>query len=363
MLPNVRWLAVIALIALAVPVARAEDEDLTASVFTESGYEIRRDERLFTLYSLFNVAGYDRAEEPRAQPFPRRAFHPIRASLRDTLAPLSVKLRGPVDQYLDAHPQPIETYLAAALTLSDDADFRAKDALPAELSGLDKTLGEFSKATKLPKISAQFGGDFRAEFKRLRDAADGPFSKLRALYRLKEDDAPALALVPMPLEGPRQAYAFRVADGSHVVVFGLPATGAVDLGPALEAYGRVLAEAAVAEAKVDGLKEAVDQLKTSGVLGVSVTPASILAESLRIAVAAKLGSKEAAAEVEASPRKALFFARDFLKALDEPAEAFPADKGTFVSQVAARTDLKKALAEASGKAAESAIQKSPGGRK
>ena len=36
----------------------------------------------------------------------------------------------------------------------------------------------------------------------------------------------------------------------------------------------------------------------------------------------------------------------FLKALGEPAENFPMEKGTFAEQVVARVDLKKALTEA-----------------
>jgi hypothetical protein len=66
-------------------------------------------------------------------------------------------------------------------------------------------------------------------------------------------------------------------------------------------------------------------------------------------VGAKLGWGDAQAEVEQGARKGFVLAREFVRALDEPAANFPAEKGSFAAQVAARADLKKLVAEASGK--------------
>lgn len=345
MRPTVRLLMALALVVVLAPAARADDDELLASIYTESGYELRRDERLFALFAAFNVAGFDRAEEPRSVPFARRLFHPIRQSLRDALQPLAEKLRGPVDLFLDTHPQPVEAYEAAALLLGEEPDFRAGDGFPRELAGLDRMLADFAKGAKLQKLGRQLSTDYRTEFKRLRDEVDQPLAKLREGFRLKEEDAPALALLPTPLDGQGFALARRLPDGSHVVLFGLAAEGKLDLQPVLRAYARLLAEEATARVAPDGLREAVDQLKAANVLAADATPASVLADSLRVAVEARLGAKEAAAQVEPAAKRGLLYAREFAKALAEPPEAFPAEKGSFAAQVAARVDPRKAAAE------------------
>jgi hypothetical protein len=339
------WLVALVLAALVAPAVRAEDDDLLATVYTESGYELRRDERLFALYAAFNVAGLDRSEEPRTVPFARRAFHPIRASLREALAPLSEKLRGPVDLFLDTHPSSIDAYVAATLLLGDEPEFRPAKALPPELVGLDKMLSDFVRNAKLPKLGRQLGTDYRAEFKKLRDAVDPPFAALRAAFKLSEESAPPLALVPVPLDAAGYPLARRGADDAHVVVFGLPVQGALVLGPVLDAYARLLAEEATAGMTVDGLKEAVDQLRGAGVLSASATPASVLADSLRVAAGAKLGWKESLAEADQGVRKGLLFVREFAKALEEGAAAPASGKNSFAAALA-KADLKKLVAEA-----------------
>ena len=237
-----RWLLSFALVGALASVARADEaeDELLSTVYTENGYELRRDERLFALYAAFNMAGLDRADESRPQPFARRSFHPIRVSLRDALAPSGEKLRGPVESYLDAHPAPFETYVAGALLLGEEPDFRPLKPLPSGVSGLDRMLSEFVRASKLSKLGRQLATDYRAEFKKLRALVDEPFAKMRASFKLKEETAPSLVLVPMPLDASGRPFAMRDADGAHVVVFGIPAEGALDMAPVLEAYSKLL---------------------------------------------------------------------------------------------------------------------------
>jgi hypothetical protein len=333
-------------VAVAPSLARAEEEDLLSSIYTENGFEIRRDDRIFALFAALNAAGYDKAEPTRTLPFPRYAWHPLRTKVRGQLSASTEKVKPAIDQYLDAHQQPIEAYLAAALTLSPSAPFTTGAELPKALSGLDKLLTEVSEGAKLPKISKVDAQDFRELLKKLRDPVDAPFAALRKTYRLNEESAPALVLVPNPLDGPENAIARKTADNMHVVVFGLSAgEKELDLKPAQKAYSALLAAEAAEGVTAEGLSTAAEKLHADGVLSRDVTESLLVRQSLQAAVEAKLWAKDAAGAAEESFRHGLVFAPEFLKALDEPAESFPADKGSFARQVVARVNLDKTLTQ------------------
>jgi hypothetical protein len=326
--------------------ARADENDLLSTVYTENGYELRLDERIFTLYAALNVAGYTRGETLRELPFPRQVHHPVRERVNARLSRAADKLRPPVELFLDTRPAPLESYVTAALLLGGEPDFKATAALPKELAGLDKLLADFSRTSKLPDSFRELIVDYRADFKRLRTAVDQPFAKLRAAYRLKEEDAAPLAIIPNPLDAPDAAYARIGSDGAHVVVMGIARPDRpVDLKPALAAYSALLASEAVASVGADAFKDVVEQLKSQGVLAADQTPATMVVASLRAAVEAKLWGKDPAAEAEAAFRRGLLVTRELLRALGEPDEAFPEDKGPFVAQVLAKVDAKKVAAE------------------
>jgi hypothetical protein len=327
-------------------VARADDQDPLDSVFSDSGYRLERDERLFALFAAFNVAGFDRAEESRSLPFPHRTFHPIRQALRDALLPLAEKLRPGVDQYLDAHPATVEAYVDAALTLEEKGDsFQASAATPAAFAGLDQWLTDFAKAARLAKLGRELTPDYRAELKRLRGQVDAPFADVRAAFKLKEEDAPTLVLFAQPLDGPGNALARRLSDGTHVVVFGLPAGKSLDLRAALRSYAGLLAAESTEKVALDGLKEPFDAVKAAGAVAPETGVASLVTESLLAAAEAKFWSPDAAAAVEAAQKRGLFLTKEFLKALGEAPEAFPVEKGGFAAQVVGRVNGKALAAE------------------
>lgn len=338
--------ALVAALALA-PVARADDEELLSSVYTENGYELRQDNRLFTLFAAFNAAGFVRADTTREQPFPRAVFHPIREKLRQALIPVADKLRPPVDVFLDTHALPIETYIEAVLALGDEPEFAATEALSKDLKGLDKVLADFSRHAKAQKLARGLTSDYRNEFKRLREALDKPFADLRAAFRLKEEDAPALVLMPNPLDASSAAIARRAPDGSHVVVFGVTTPDRpVDVRPALRAYAALLAEEAVATIAIEGaVTEAVEALKAGGALAGDVKPRAWLAESFRAVVEARLWSKDPIGDVELAVKRGFVLAREFLKAAGDADDVFPADRGPYAAQIVGRVDLKKAVGE------------------
>ena len=330
------------------PAARADDEDLLSSIYTENGIELRRDDRLFVLYAALNAAGYNRAEATRTLPFPKYAFHPLRLKVRQQISANTEKLRPPVERFLDAHPISIEQYVSAVLTLGPAPQYTSGGDTPTELTGLDKVLAEFAEGAHLVKIPHGLAVDFREILKRLRDPVDAPFIALRKTYRLNEEKAPNLVLVPNPLDAPDVAIARHAGDGNHVVVFGLAADDkSVDLRPALKAYSALLAQEASKDVTVEGLSTAVEHLHADGVLSRDVTESSLVGESLRAAVEARLWAKDPNAAAEEAFRHGLIFSPDFLKALGQPAEAFPAEKGPFAAQVAGRLNVEKALTQLS----------------
>jgi hypothetical protein len=329
-------------------VAHSDDEDVLSSVYTENGFELKRDDRLFALYAAFNIAGYNRAEITRTLPYPKYSLHPLRSKVRkELLAGEKIdKVRAGVEKYIDSHQVPLEEYVAAALTLAPAAPYAPTPETPKSLAGLDKMLADFSEGAHLSKVSSGLANDYREILKKMRAAVDGPFLQLRKTYRLNEEQAPALALVPNPLDTPEVAIARKVADGSHLVIFGLPGPeGTVDLQAALRAYSALLAGEVAKGVMPDGLSAAVEKLHADGVLARDITEDSIIRESLRAAVDAKLWAKDASGAVDDALHKGLIFAPEFLKALDEPADAFPAASGSFAAQVAGRLNIEKALTQ------------------
>lgn len=312
-------LAALALM-LAVPAtAAAQDDDLLASMFTGNGLELRRDDRVFTLFAALNAAGFERAEQTRDLPFPKRLHHPLRTRIRQSLPRPDSAIVKKVDAFLDAHPLPVEAYVKAALSLGDAPGFAQGEGFPAELDGLGPLLAEFAKAAGLEKNEKANALAYRDELRRLRDAVDEPFLALRAAYRLNEEEAPVLQLVPNPLDAVTAAVAFRTPDDFHIVVLGAPRPdGPTDLSGALAAYSELLAREAAAELAVDALQAAIAPLQKEGALP-EMSAAELVAGSLHRAVAARLWSKDADAAVKSARRDGFFLAGAFLQALAAPA--------------------------------------------
>jgi hypothetical protein len=327
----------------------ADDADVAASIYTENGFEIRRDDRLFALYAAFNVDGYDRAESSRTSPFPDHTFHPLRTKVRAMLGGTAEKTRPAIEKYLGAHPDPMENYVEAALTLGAEAPYTVSDKTPKAYTGLGALLADFATTAHLSKTTAAVANAWREMFKALRKPLDAPFGALRKIYRLDEETAPNLVLVPNPLDAPDAAIARRSPEGAHVVVFGLPADEKkIDPKAALKAYAALLADETTQNATVEGLSTAVSRMHSDGKLPRDITEGTLLRESLKAAVEAKLWSANPDAAVDEAFHKGLLFAPEFLKAFGEPPEAFPTNKGTFASQVAARVDIEQALTRLSG---------------
>lgn len=327
-----RWSAALACMALMAPAAARAEDDLLASIYTDNGFEVRRDERLFTLFAAFNIAGYDRGLRTRELPFPRLVQHPVREKVRQALGSAGEKLRAPVDAFLDKHPQPLEAYVAAALQLGESPAFTPATPLPASLSGLDRMLADFAKAAKSDKVLSSLANPFRAELKRVADAADAPFLALRVAYGLNEETAPMLMLMPNPLDAPDSVLAVKPDEDTHVVVLGVPPPEVkLDLAPALKAYSALLAREQAQAADLKAFEGTVSKLVGLRRLAKGSTAEQVVRASLEAAVAAKLWSKAPDAALAAAVGEGAVLARVFFEAIapspppaDEPSPSLAA---------------------------------------
>lgn len=336
-----RWVGLgCALVALGMGQARAED-DLLATIYTDGGLEIRRDDRVFVLYAALNSVGYDPGLVTRAEPFPRRVYHPIRTRLMEALAPFEAKLAPAVEAYVDAHPDPLELYVQTTLQMSDAPALALPNAAKMKLGGLAKVLADYAKAANAEQLVKGLSTSYRPELKRVADVADKPFTTLREAFRLDEELAPLLVLVPNPLGAPDQAFVARSADDTHVVVFGLAAPGQkLDLKPALRAYGAFLAREET-KSVPKALEAAVARAVGTGKLPKGTTARQLVAESLEAAVAARLwAGKQAGDDVDAAVADGRIFARALFDALAHPPQE---DEKASMGRVLGELDTEQAL--------------------
>lgn len=341
-----RWSAALACVAIMAPAAARAEDDLLASIYTDNGFEVRRDERLFTLFAAFNTAGYDRGLRTRELPFPRLVQHPLRENVRQTLATGGEKLRAPVDAFLDKHPQPLAAYVAAALQLGDAPTFTPASPLPKTLAGLDRMLADYARAAKADKVLASLATPFRTELKRVADAADAPFLALRAAYGLSEEEAAMLVLMPNPLDAPDSVLAVKSDEDTHVVVLGVPPPDLkLDLAPALKAYSALLAREQAQSAELGAFEGTVSKLVGLRRLEKGTTAEQVVRDSLEAAVAAKLWSKTPDADVAAAVARGAVLTRAFADALARPVDASSGSAQTLAARGLAGFNLERAIVE------------------
>jgi len=198
-------------------------------LFAREGVEVRADQRVFTLFALFNALGYDREPLRGAKPLDVPQFAVVRSDVRLALQTKPVDLAA-ARSFVDKHTQPIEWYLERTLRLGPAPDFAPpKGNKDAELTQLADLLKAFSAAR---------GNElFQSQREALRDAAkawvqaiDKATDANRALVRLtpemelENDDDPGdgaaarLVVVVNPLDAHGAAYEIPGAEVHHLVV-------------------------------------------------------------------------------------------------------------------------------------------------
>lgn len=300
-------------LALGSASAKAED-DLLASMFTPDGFELRRDDRLITLFAAFNAAGFDRAVQERELPFPRKSYHPLRLSIRRAMPRQDSAAVQKIEAFLEEHPLPLQQYVEAVFALSDAPEFSEGKHFPAELKGLGALLAGFYKEAGLARMEKSLVSAYRDEMRALRDQVNDPFAKLRAAFLLNELDAPVLMIVPNPLDASGAALAFASKAGFHVLVLGSPLPGQkLDLEPALTAYADLLAQEAVSDADLSSLAASVKSLEDLD-KGSHLSATELAAGSLRRAVMAKMAGD--ATRLKEAQSQGFFLATAFYERLE-----------------------------------------------
>jgi hypothetical protein len=201
------------LLALGAPLAHAES-DWFASMYSPGGVEFRDDSRVFSLFALFNRAGYDAGPLRREHPVPSYRYTPARVHVREALAGAEPSVLQRAQAFFDAHPLPLERYLALAVRMEDE------DEVPAEmreLEGLETLLDQVETRWPVPALQAETFDDYRAAMRAYLPVVDAPLQRARQLLQAPES-GPSLRVVVNLLAEEGWARAFRTRQGVVVVV-------------------------------------------------------------------------------------------------------------------------------------------------
>jgi hypothetical protein len=207
--------------------------DWFSRIYTPRGTELRADSRVFTLFALLNRAGYDVGPVRREHPVPAYRYSPARARVREALASADPAVLQRAQAFFDAHPLPLERYVALAILLEDDAPVPAE---LRELEGLEALLDEVEERWPMASLRAETFDYFRAEMRSYLAVVDGPTQRAQHLLRVPET-GPGVRIVVNLLASEGWVRGYRTAQGV-VLVVGPGKTP--DLERLMWEYGRVL---------------------------------------------------------------------------------------------------------------------------
>lgn len=201
------------LLALAAPLAHAES-DWFASVYTPAGVEIRADSRVFTLFALLNRAGYDAGPVRRQYPVPAYRYPAARVRVREALASAEPAVLQRAQAFFDAHPLPLERYLAMAVRMEDETDVPAE---LRELEGLETLLDQVESKWPVPVLRIETFDDYRSVMRSYLAVLDDPLQRAQRLLRVPESGLGTRVVVNL-LGEEGWVRGFRTQAGVAVVV-------------------------------------------------------------------------------------------------------------------------------------------------
>lgn len=303
--------------------ARAE-ADWFASLYTGEGTELRADERVFTLYALLNAMGYDEGPVTRQFPLPRHQFHPVRAQVRQKLLAADPEVRKQANAFFDAHPKPIDAYLAytvqsAAPPFSTGA--KAKEL--QDLKGLESLLQSVHAKWKLQDLMAQVQSEYRKALKPYLTAVDAPMAKAKKLLRVPEN-GPQSLLVMNLLDAENKIVGVQ-GEGEVVLVVGPSAKP--DVQGVVAEYARVFLEPQVAKKAQSGWAGGSLLLREAQAMGAKETTVGQYATALFTQAVALRSMDAPDAAYEALAQKGYFGVKDIAQKFDEarPVDAWALD--------------------------------------
>ncbi|MDC0707609.1 hypothetical protein POL68_03920 [Stigmatella sp. ncwal1] len=258
-------------LALAALPAHAQ-EDWFASVYTPAGIEVRAEARVFSLFALLNRTGYDTGTLRREHPVPAWQYPPSRTRVREALSRADPAVAQRAQAFFDAHPVPLERYLAATVRMGDE------DAPPEarELAGLEVLLDRVEEHWPVPALRAETFPDYRAAMRTYLPLLDEPWRRTHRLLRLPEGK-PRLRLVVNLLDAEGQVYGFQTGQGA-VLVVGPSRTPALE--KVMWEYARTLLPARIGEQAQTRWAAGPALLREAQALGAKETTVGAYAVSL-----------------------------------------------------------------------------------
>lgn len=207
------------LVLLSAPALAGSKGDWFASLYTGEGVELRNDERVFTLFAIFNAMGFDQGPVTRKNPIPKVTYHPVRQQVRGRVIGGDPEVRKAADAFFDAHPTVLRRYLSYAVG-SDQPPFaagaKAKDL--QELKGLEQLLAKAWTGWKLEELMGSVQGEYRKGLKSYLAGTDFPIARARAM--LKVPEATEALIVVNLLDSHDQVYAVSGEAGEAFIIVG-----------------------------------------------------------------------------------------------------------------------------------------------
>jgi len=169
--------------------------DWFASLYTGEGTELRNDERVFALFSVFNALGFDQGPVTRKEPVPKVTYHPVRQAVRARVLGAEPEVRKAADAFFDAHPARLERYLAYAVG-SGQPPFKegAKGKDLAEMKGFEAVLAKAWVGWKLDELMGQVQQEYRKSLKSYLAVVDQPLTRARAVLKVPESSQAVLVV-------------------------------------------------------------------------------------------------------------------------------------------------------------------------
>ena len=170
------------------PAVAGTQGDWFGSLYTGEGIELRNDERVFTLFSVFNALGFDQGPVTRKDPVPKIIYHPVRQAVRARVLGGDPEVRKAADAFFDAHPVSLQRYLAYAVG-SGQPPFKegAKAKELSDVKGFEAVLAKAWVGWKLDELMGQVQQEYRKALKTYLTVVDQPLIKARAALKLPEE--------------------------------------------------------------------------------------------------------------------------------------------------------------------------------
>ncbi|PZR14004.1 MAG: hypothetical protein DI536_11850 [Archangium gephyra] len=298
---------------LSLPAFAASKGDWFASLYTGEGVELRNDERIFTLFAVFNASGFDAGPVTRKDPVPRIVYHPVRSLVRSRVIGGDPEVKRAAETFFDAHPTALRKYLSYAVAADQPpfaAGAKAKDL--QELKGLEAVLAKAWTAWKLEELMGTVQADYRRSLKTYLTVTDAPLTKARATLKIPESQE-ALIVVNL-LDATDQVRAVEGENKEAIIIVGPSEKPNVE--GVIREYARLTIEPAVAR-QVGKWAGGVAVLKEAQLAGATESTLQEYASSAISQAIALRATDANDAAFEAAASRGYFGIKDISRLFDE----------------------------------------------